>query len=71
MKGILEFDLTLGENNESEDFRRAQEGSAYYVALWEFNQYISRLNKHNEIIPQEHLDIIQQSWRAIVDGIDL
>lgn len=67
MKGILEFNLP----EDREEFKMCQEGGSYHSALFEFDQWVYRVNKHNENIPEKYLEMVVQAWRQAIDGIEL
>lgn len=67
MKSTLEFNLP----EDKEDLDIALNGRKYLIALYEFDKFIFRVNKHVDAIPQEHLDLIQEKWSDCIDGLDL
>lgn len=58
MKLILEFNLP----EEQSEAELAQKVMQYYSVCYEFSNKLHSLNKHNETIPDEHLDVIKNLW---------
>jgi len=50
MKAILEF--TLPEENE--EFKTAQNGANYSIALWDLDQYLRSKLKYEELSEEQH-----------------